>query len=204
MKAYPYFHEGLRVLEASISQVFPFSRLSLHQDSDTEHWTLKLEVFRTRLPPSTVDLSRIVSNSLGLASYTLETHTHTQRASHPRILSALSSREPSLLTTDRSMLYVYMVFGMKGEKKSPLGAFLSRSRAEHVVSTGELQDKIQHPVFSYYTIERMTLDCIVEESSYKMLTKFDTQGNILIRFPEESDEEPSYGRLGSIVTAAWA
>lgn len=194
---------GLALLYPTLEVMIP-GLLGLDLKLDTPFIAIHLQVTpesRFSIP----DLSRSVSYVLGLPSYSLHITTLPPSPSS-RIFSILNSQPPcNRGPTFMRRPHVYVIFGFSPTKRIPLGSFESRTQAEHALESGLLKSSLEGYGLDmarceYYTVDRWTVGELLEEPYVKLLTKYDSEGNVLLRLPEEGKKSgPVSGRLLSIL-----
>jgi hypothetical protein len=192
----PFFQEGFLLLKRAVSHLYPQSKILL--DSDSTGWAITLETASGY--PTPPDISRLVSLTTGLESYTLTTLHLESSGATSRMAQALISN-----TKEDPMKHVYVLSCYAGPMKHPLGSFSTRDEAEHMVTSQKLLGRLsetQKHAFDRVIVERWRLGEILEGDHVKWLTTFNLDGTVLVKLPEEGepDADPLQGRMSSILS----
>lgn len=198
---HPFIHEGFSVLEAVLKRRFYNVRASLKVEETMCHIILDV----TGTLPSKALLSRLVVVTLNLDSYTLHLRTISCEDSSSRMSNLIRGVRESTSGTPMSHP-LYVVSGLTGDRKSPLGTFSTRPKAEDAVTSGLLQRRLGASdlrVFDNLVVEKWGVQDLNSEGFAKRLTLYTVEGSLLLSLPEETSKPPgTLGRLSSILSSS--
>lgn len=197
-----HLHEGFDVLEAILKAYCHGVRVSFTHVDSTYHIILEAS---TDLPPRPF-LSRIIAVTLGLESYTIQTHVLPNQT-YPLRMSNLIRSAGTLSTSDPIMTqHFYVVSGLDKARKAPLGSFLSRHEAESSITSGRLQKRLTASTleaFENLVVEKWLVGEVNEDPFSTRLTLYSVDGTMLLSFPEEQPiAKRNLGRLTSILASS--
>jgi hypothetical protein len=197
-------HEGFSVLEAILKTHCRVLSVSYSVVGSTCHILLEAS---GPVPPKAF-LSRLVSLTLGLESYTIHTRVLTPTGESTRIVNLVQSLGSAPSMSLHMLQHFYVVSGLDKDRKSPLGMFISRGEAESVVASGKLQARLGNSLMSTFenlVVEKWRVGEVAQDPLTKRLTLFATDGTLLLSLPEDLEgAQRTMGRLTSILSSSFS
>jgi len=197
-------HEGFSVLEAILKTHCRVLSVSYTVVGPTCQILLEAS---GPVPPKAF-LSRLVSLTLGLESYTIYTRVLTPTGESTRISNLVQSLGSAPSMSLHMLQHFYVVSGLDKDRKSPLGMFISRGEAESVVASGKLQARLGNALMSTFenlVVEKWRVGEVAQDPLTKRLTLFATDGTLLLSLPEDLEgAQRTMGRLTSILSSSFS